>query len=95
MEYKPNPKGQINMDNIYGIDETKLEKAVEMLTQVMGKEEAAKIKKLTESDKNIKLNLTEKEIKTVKTVIENPEMLRTILSSRQAREVLVKFLNKM
>ena len=83
------------MNGIYGIDEAKLEKAIEMLTQVMGEEEAAKIKKLTESNKNINFNLSEKEMKTVKTVIENPEMLRTILSSRQAREVLSRYLNKL
>ena len=83
------------MNGIYGIDEAKLEKAIEMLTQVMGEEEAAKIKKLTESNKNINFNLSENEMKTVKTVIENPEMLRTILSSRQAREVLSRYLNKL
>ncbi len=83
------------MNGIYGIDEEKLEKAIEMLTQVMGSEEAAKIKKLTESNKNINFNLSDKEMKTVKTVIENPEMLRTILSSRQAREVLSRYLNKL
>ncbi len=83
------------MNGNYGIDEAKLEKAIEMLTQVMGAEEAEKIKKLTESNKNINFNLSEKEMKTVKTVIENPEMLRTILSSRQAREVLSRYLNKL
>jgi len=81
--------------NDYGIDEKKLEKAIEMLQQVMGKEEAEKIKNLADSNKNLKMNLSEKEMKTVKTVIENPEMLRTILSSRKTREVLANYLKKM
>ncbi len=95
MEYKPKSERTEAMNDTYGIDEAKLEKAIEMLTQVMGPQEAEKIKKLTETNKNMKLNLSEKEMKTVKTVIENPEMLRTILSSRQAREVLSKYLNKL
>ena len=81
--------------NDYGIDEKKLEKAIEMLQQVMGAEEAEKIKNLAASNKNLKINLSEKEMKTVKTVIENPEMLRTILSSRKTREVLANYLKKM
>lgn len=83
------------MNNNYGIDEAKLEKAIEMLQQVMGAKEAEKIRNLADSSKNLKMNLSEKEMKTVKTVIENPEMLRTILSSRKTREVLSNYLNKM
>ena len=81
--------------NDYGIDEKKLEKAIEMLQQVMGTEEAEKIKNLADSNKNLKMNLSEKEMKTVKTVIENPEMLSAILSSRKTREVLANYLKKM
>ncbi len=83
------------MSDIYGIDEKKLQNAVEMMKKVMGPKEAEKIEKIFDSKGDAKLDLTEKELKTVKTVIENPEMLQTILSSRKAREILSSYLNKM
>lgn len=83
------------MNEINGIDEVKLQKAIETLKQVLGPAEAAKIEKLFESKSPSNIKLSEKEMKMVKTVIENPDMLKTILSSRQAREGLSKYLNKM
>lgn len=83
------------MNDIHGIDEAKMKNAIEMLKQVMGPAETAKLEKMFDSKGEAKLNLTEKELKTVKTVIENPEMLKTILSSRKAREMLSSYLNKM
>lgn len=83
------------MNDIHGIDEAKMQQAIEMMKQVMGPAEAAKIEKAFSTKGEAKLNLTEKELKTVKTVIENPEMLKTILSSRKAREILSTYLNKM
>lgn len=82
------------MNGFNGIDEAKLQNAIEMMKQILGKEEAAKIEKLFENKTPSNLNLSEKELKAVKTVVENPEMLRTILSSRKAREVLLKYLDK-
>lgn len=83
------------MDNLHGIEEAKLKSAIEMIKQVMGPAETAKIEKVFDSKGSVQLNLSEKELRTVKTVLENPEMLRTILSSRKAREILSEYLNKM
>ena len=83
------------MDNLHGIEEAKLNSAIEMIKQVMGPAETAKIEKVFDSKGSAQLNLSEKELRTVKTVLENPEMLRTILSSRKAREILSEYLNKM
>ena len=82
------------MNGLNGIDETKLQNAVEMMKQILGKDQAAKIEKLFENKTPGNLNLSEKELKAVKTIIENPDMLKTILSSRKAREVLMKHLDK-
>lgn len=82
------------MNGLNSIDETKLQNAVEMMKQILGKDQAAKIEKLFENKTPGNLNLSEKELKAVKTIIENPDMLKTILSSRKAREVLMKHLDK-
>ena len=83
------------MNETNRIDEAKLKNAIEMMKQVLGEKETARIEKIFEDRSGIKAELSEKELKTVKTVIENPEMLKTILSSRKAREILTSYLNKM
>lgn len=84
------------MNDFAGIDENKLKAAVKILKETLGREEAEKMERLMESKGGFEGHtFSEKEMKMIKTVIENPEMLRMILSTKQAREGLGKFLKDM
>ena len=88
-------KGHIIMNDTKGIDNEKLQAAIEEMKKVLGNNNTEKLEKLFDAKGDTKLNLSEKDFKTVKTVIENPDMLKSILSSRKAREVLSEYLKKL
>lgn len=83
------------MNDTKGIDNEKLQAAIEEMKKVLGNNNTEKLEKLFDAKGDTKLNLSEKDFKTVKTVIENPDMLKSILSSRKAREVLSEYLKKL
>ena len=88
-------KGHIIMNDTKGIDHEKLQAAIEEMKKVLGNNNTEKLEKLFDAKGETKLNLSEKDFKTVKTVIENPDMLKSILSSRKARDVLSEYLKKL
>lgn len=80
--------------NKWNISDDKLQKAVDILQQTLGPEKTAQIEKLFEAKEPKSLNLSEKELKTIKTIAENPEMLKIILSSKKNLDGISQYLKK-
>ena len=79
------------MNNIFNsIDEKKLQQAINMVKEMIGPAEAAKLEKSFSEQKGVKLpsNLSASDLAMVKTVIENPELLRKVLSTPQGKQVI-------
>lgn len=77
------------MNNIFdSIDEKKLAKAIELVKEMIGPTEAAKLEKSFSEQKGNQLasNFSQKDMAMVKTFIENPELLRKVLSTPQGKQ---------
>lgn len=85
----------MNEDMLKKVDPKKVEKAVEILRNQVGDNEAKKIEGAFKNDEqmqNLTKNLGPKEMEMVVKVMNNPEALRMLLSSSKAKEGLKNFL---
>ena len=79
------------MNNIFdSIDEKKLSQAISLVKEMIGPTEAAKLEKSFSEQKGKQLaaGLNSKDLAMVKTFIENPELLRKVLSTPQGKQAI-------
>ncbi|MBE6896817.1 MAG: hypothetical protein E7477_06935 [Ruminococcaceae bacterium] len=82
------------MNNIFdSIDEKKLAQAISIVKEIIGPTEAARLEKSFSEQKGKQLasGLSQNDIATVKTFIDNPELLRKVLSTPQGKQIIRKF----
>ena len=79
------------MNNIFdSIDEKKLSQAISLVKEMIGPTEAAKLEKNLSEQKGqlLAAGLNSKDLAMVKTFIENPELLRKVLSTPQGKQAI-------
>lgn len=78
-------------------DQEKLRRAIDIIKQALGPQEAARIEQKLATDSGsfgLSPTLSKKDLSIVLPVLDNPEILRRILSSPQGREGLKKILDQ-
>lgn len=83
------------LNNIFNsIDEKKLKRAIELVKEMIGPAEAAKLERSFNEQKGAQIasTLSANDLAMVKTVIENPELLKKILSTPQGKQAVSKII---
>ncbi len=83
------------LNNIFNsIDEKKLKRAIELVKEMIGPAEAAKLERSFNEQKGAQIasTLSANDLAMVKTVIENPELLRKVLSTPQGKHAVSKII---
>ena len=87
------------MNDILGsIDQSKLDSAIALIKNALGKEEAERLEKaFAERNSGVDPLISKysaSELAAVKTIIENPQLLKQILSTPKGREAVSKITGK-